>query len=63
MAMLLSPPTKPITLPRQSGLAAEDKKKEYARPNTKGRGVSYGTYDYGGKSGYPLGDEIGSSKK
>ena len=43
MAMLLPPPTKPITLPWQRGFSGGDKKKEeYANPRTEGREVSYG---------------------
>ena len=41
MAMLPPPSTKPITLPDSVVLAGEEKK-EYAKPRTKGRGVSYG---------------------
>ena len=40
MAMLPPPPTKPITLPWQCGFSGEGKKEEYAKPRTKGRGVS-----------------------
>ena len=42
MAMLPPPPTKPITLPCQRGFSGGGKKEEYAKPRTKGRGVSYG---------------------
>ena len=41
MAMLLPPPTKPI-LYTDSVVLAWKEKEEYAKPRTKGRGVSYG---------------------
>ena len=40
MAMLPPPLTKPITLPWQSGFSGVGKKEEYAKPCTKGRGVT-----------------------
>ena len=42
VAMLPLPPTKPITLPWQSGFSRGGKKEEYAKPCTGGRKVSYG---------------------
>ena len=42
MAMLLPPPTIPITQPRQRGFSGGEKKGEYAKPRTEGREVSYG---------------------
>ena len=42
MAMLQPPPTKPITLPWQGWFSMREKKEEYDKPRTKGRGVSYG---------------------
>ena len=42
MAMLPTPPTKPITLPWQCGFSGVGQKDDYAKPRTKGRGVSYG---------------------
>ena len=42
MAMLLPPPTKPITLPCQRVFRGGGKTGEYATPRTEGRGVSYG---------------------
>ena len=41
MAMLPPPPTNPITLPWHCGFSGGGKKEEYAKPHTKGRGVSY----------------------
>ena len=43
VAMSMLPPskTKPITLPWQLLLTGKEKKEEYAKPLTKGRGVSY----------------------
>ena len=38
MAMLLQPPTKPITLLCSVVLAGEEKKEEYAKPRTYGKG-------------------------
>ena len=52
--MLPYPPTKPITLPLQRGFSVAGKK-EYAKPPTKGRGVSYGC-----NSGSPLTDDVGT---
>ena len=42
MAMLPPPSTKPMTLPWQCGFNGAVKKEEYAKPRTKGSGVSYG---------------------
>ena len=42
MALLLPPSTKPITLPCQRGFSGGGEKKEYAKPHTELRGVSYG---------------------
>ena len=42
VAMIPPPPTKPITPPLQCGFSGQGKKEEYAKPRTKGRGVSYG---------------------
>ena len=42
MAMLPTPPTKPITLPWQCGFSGRGKKEEYAKPRTEVREVSYG---------------------
>ena len=42
MAILLPPPTKPITLPWQRGFSGGGTKEEYAKPLTEGRGVTYG---------------------
>ena len=42
MAMLLPPPTKPITLPWQHGFSMRGKKKVYTKPCTERREVSYG---------------------
>ena len=42
MAMLPPPPTKAITLPWQCGFSGGGKIVEYAKPRTKGRGVSNG---------------------
>ena len=42
MAMLLPPPTKPITLPASVVLAGDEKKEEYVKPRTEGREVRYG---------------------
>ena len=40
MAMLLPPPTKPITLPCNRSFSGIGKKEEYTKPRTKGRAVS-----------------------
>ena len=42
IAMLPPLPTKPITLPWQRGFMGGGKKKEYAKPRTEGRDVSFG---------------------
>ena len=42
IAMFPPPTTKPITLPQQCGFSGGGKKEEYAKPRSKGRGVSYG---------------------
>ena len=44
MAMLPPPPAKPMTLPRQRAFSEGGIKEEYAKPHTKGRGVSYGKF-------------------
>ena len=41
MAMLLPPPTKPLTRSNSVVLAGYEKKEEYAKPRTKGRAVNY----------------------
>ena len=45
MAMLPSPPTKPITLPRQRGFSGGGKKEEYSKSRTEGREVKYGNIE------------------